>query len=166
VPVLRRRVQTLERRVAQSTGPAAPSRGTPTSVPALRATPASVPARRTPASTPAISARATPTPTPAVRTIPPGHGPSPGRAPPMRPDARPIKKANTVDLLEDPETRELMLGQFWQFEGVNGVAIISSTGKVASFSRASRGWPLHDVGSGNDSDAGPACEALCGAFEL
>jgi predicted regulator of Ras-like GTPase activity (Roadblock/LC7/MglB family) len=23
-----------------------------------------------------------------------------------------------------------MLGQFWQFEGVNGVAIISSTGKV------------------------------------
>src|SRR5690606_18104255 len=130
VPVLRRRVQTLERRVAQSTGPAAPSRGTPTSVPALRATPASVPARRTPASTPAISARATPTSTPAVRTIPPGHGPSPGRAPPMRPDARPIKKANTVDLLEDPETRELMLGQFWQFEGVNGVAIISSTGKV------------------------------------
>lgn len=33
-------------------------------------------------------------------------------------------------LLDDPETRELMLGQFFEFEGVNGVAIISSTGKV------------------------------------
>lgn len=133
VPVLRRRVQTLERRVAQPTGPATPSRHTPTSVPALRHTPASVPARFTPASTPAIPSRATPTSTPAVRTttIPPGYGPTSTRsAPPVRPDARPIKKANTVDLLEDPETRELMLGQFWQFEGVNGVAIISSTGKV------------------------------------
>nr|WP_263430295.1 DUF4388 domain-containing protein [Nannocystis pusilla] len=133
VPVLRRRVQTLERRVAQPAMPT-PARGTPTSVPALRATPASVPARHTPASIPAVPARATPTSIPAVRTttIPPGHGSvaARGAAPPPRPDARPIKKANTVDLLEDPETRELMLGQFWQFEGVNGVAIISSTGKV------------------------------------
>jgi len=135
VPVLRRRVQTLERRVAQPPMPT-PARGTPTSVPALRATPASVPVRHTPASIPAVPARATPTSIPAVRTttIPPGPGPIAARGaaapPPPRPDARPIKKANTVDLLEDPETRELMLGQFWQFEGVNGVAIISSTGKV------------------------------------
>jgi hypothetical protein len=88
-----------------------------------------MPARGTPASTPAVS-RGTPTSMPAVR---PSAGPAaatrttPG---PGRTDRPPIKKANTVDLLEDPETRELMLGQFWQFEGVNGVAIISSTGKV------------------------------------
>ncbi|MFZ6185547.1 response regulator [Nannocystis pusilla] len=134
VPVLRRRVQTLERRVAQPVSPT-PARGTPTSVPALRATPASVPVRATPASIPAVPARATPTSIPAVRTttIPPGQNSAAARGPaaqPARSDARPIKKANTVDLLEDPETRELMLGQFWQFEGVNGVAIISSTGKV------------------------------------
>lgn len=119
VPVLRRRVQTLERRVAQTVTPSVPSRHTPS--------------RITPISTPAVSSRATPTSSPAVRTstLPPGHSPSTGRgAPPPRSDARPLKKANTVDLLEDPETRELMLGQFWQFEGVNGVAIISSTGKV------------------------------------
>ncbi|WAS94115.1 response regulator [Nannocystis punicea] len=134
VPVLRRRVQTLERRVAQPAMPT-PARGTPTSVPALRATPASVPARHTPASIPAVPARATPTSIPAIRTntIPPGQSSVAARGAPAQParnDARPIKKANTVDLLEDPETRELMLGQFWQFEGVNGVAIISSTGKV------------------------------------
>jgi CheY-like chemotaxis protein len=132
VPIARRRVQTLNRVIERSTPvstPAIPSRHTPTSVPALRATPASVPARATPASTPAVS-RGTPTSMPAVR---PSVGPAaaarttPG---PGRHDRPPIKKANTVDLLEDPETRELMLGQFWQFEGVNGVAIISSTGKV------------------------------------
>ncbi len=33
-------------------------------------------------------------------------------------------------LFEDPDTRAVMLEQFWQFEGINGVAIISSTGKV------------------------------------
>lgn len=133
VPTARRRVQTLNRvveRVTPVSSPAVPSRHTPTSVPALRATPASTPARATPASTPAVS-RHTPTSIPAVRNQP-GQAqtrPTPGG----RPDAHtrpPIKKANTVDLLEDPETRELMLGQFWQFEGVNGVAIISSTGKV------------------------------------
>lgn len=37
---------------------------------------------------------------------------------------------SATGLLDDPETRELMLGQFFEFEGVNGVAIISSTGKV------------------------------------
>ncbi len=38
--------------------------------------------------------------------------------------------AEASGLLDDPETRELMLGQFFEFEGVDGVAIISSTGKV------------------------------------
>ncbi len=33
-------------------------------------------------------------------------------------------------LFEDPDMRDVMLEQFWQFEGINGVAIISSTGKV------------------------------------
>ncbi len=37
---------------------------------------------------------------------------------------------SATSMLDDPETRELMLGQFFEFEGVNGVAIISSTGKV------------------------------------
>lgn len=117
VPVFRRRVQTLERVVGRPTPVSTPAigRATPTSVPAVRANQG----RFTPSSTPAVgspSARATPAP---------GRG-----APATRADAKPIKKASTVDLLEDPETRELMLGQFWQFEGVNGVAIISSTGKV------------------------------------
>lgn len=51
----------------------------------------------------------------------PVHEPAPERAPPK-------KGAN--DLFDDPETREALLGQFWQYEGVDGVAIISSTGKV------------------------------------
>ena len=137
VPVLRRRVQTLERVVGRPTPvsmPAVGARVTPVSMPAVgarstypgapaRSTPASMPATRaTPTSMPA--ARATPTSTPVPRPTAPGH------RPPARPDARPIKKAASVDLLDDPETRDLMLGQFWQFEGVNGVAIISSTGKV------------------------------------
>lgn len=33
-------------------------------------------------------------------------------------------------IFEDADTRAVMLEQFWQFEGINGVAIISSTGKV------------------------------------
>lgn len=33
-------------------------------------------------------------------------------------------------IFEDPDTRQVMLEQFWEFEGINGVAIISSTGKV------------------------------------
>ncbi|MEX1363962.1 MAG: response regulator [Nannocystaceae bacterium] len=33
-------------------------------------------------------------------------------------------------MFEDPDMRQVMLEQFWQFEGINGVAIISSTGKV------------------------------------
>ncbi len=35
-----------------------------------------------------------------------------------------------INLFDDPETRALMLGQFWEFENVQGVAIMSSTGKV------------------------------------
>jgi CheY-like chemotaxis protein len=33
-------------------------------------------------------------------------------------------------IFDDADTRAVMLEQFWQFEGINGVAIISSTGKV------------------------------------
>ncbi|MBL4686185.1 MAG: response regulator [Nannocystaceae bacterium] len=33
-------------------------------------------------------------------------------------------------IFEDPDTRQVMLEQFWEFDGINGVAIISSTGKV------------------------------------
>ncbi len=33
-------------------------------------------------------------------------------------------------IFDDPDTRSGMLDQFWQFDGINGVAIISSTGKV------------------------------------
>jgi len=33
-------------------------------------------------------------------------------------------------IFDDPDMRQVMLEQFWQFEGINGVAIISSTGKV------------------------------------
>jgi CheY-like chemotaxis protein len=33
-------------------------------------------------------------------------------------------------IFEDADTRTVMLEQFWQFDGINGVAIISSTGKV------------------------------------
>ena len=33
-------------------------------------------------------------------------------------------------IFDDPDMRAVMLEQFWQFEGINGVAIISSTGKV------------------------------------
>jgi CheY-like chemotaxis protein len=33
-------------------------------------------------------------------------------------------------IFDDPEARDVLLGQFWQYPGVNGVAVISSTGKV------------------------------------
>jgi hypothetical protein len=33
-------------------------------------------------------------------------------------------------MFEDPDMRAVMLEQFWGFDGINGVAIISSTGKV------------------------------------
>lgn len=35
-----------------------------------------------------------------------------------------------VEVMEDPETRQMLLGQFWAFEGVRAVAIVTSTGKV------------------------------------
>ncbi len=43
-------------------------------------------------------------------------------------DASPSSPGHAI--FEDPDTRQVMLEQFWQFEGINGVAIISSTGKV------------------------------------
>jgi CheY-like chemotaxis protein len=52
------------------------------------------------------------------------------RAPPPPPPPPPEPQNSATGLLDDPETRELMLGQFFEFEGVDGVAIISSTGKV------------------------------------
>ena len=52
------------------------------------------------------------------------------RAPPPPPPPPPEPQNSAMGLLDDPETRELMLGQFFEFEGVDGVAIISSTGKV------------------------------------
>ena len=52
------------------------------------------------------------------------------RAPPPPPPPPPESQTSATGLLDDPETRELMLGQFFEFEGVDGVAIISSTGKV------------------------------------
>lgn len=96
VPVVRRKVQTLERVVSK-----------PQTQPVLLAQPATPPVRPTPSRAPtAATAAATEAP--------------PARAP---------KKAAS-DLFDDPETREALLGQFWQYEGVDGVAIISSTGKV------------------------------------
>jgi CheY-like chemotaxis protein len=83
VPVMRRKVQTLERVISR-----------PHTQPQMPVQPAAVPPPRR-------------------------------REPP--PKTQP-KKAN--DLFDDPETREALLGQFWQYEGVDGVAIISSTGKV------------------------------------
>lgn len=35
-----------------------------------------------------------------------------------------------AEVMEDPETRQMLLGQFWAFEGVRAVAIVTSTGKV------------------------------------
>jgi hypothetical protein len=52
------------------------------------------------------------------------------RAPPPPPPPPPEPQTSATGLLDDPETRELMLGQFFEFDGVDGVAIISSTGKV------------------------------------
>jgi CheY-like chemotaxis protein len=52
------------------------------------------------------------------------------RSPPPPPPPPPESQTSATGLLDDPETRELMLGQFFEFEGVDGVAIISSTGKV------------------------------------
>lgn len=45
-------------------------------------------------------------------------------------DAAATPGGTGMALLDDPEMRELMLGQFFEYEGVNGVAIVSSTGKV------------------------------------
>ncbi len=139
VPTMKRRaVQTLDKVI----------RSTPVSMPAVGAgkpTPSSTPAAKTASHVPVqapIDRRAdrnTPMSTPATRAgasttagaVPPRSGTQRDSAVTARPGGpKPIQKATTVDLLDDPETRDLMLGQFWQFDGVNGVAIISSTGKV------------------------------------
>jgi CheY-like chemotaxis protein len=61
------------------------------------------------------------------------------RAPPPPPPPAPEPQTSATGLLDDPETRELMLGQFFEFEGVDGVAIISSTGKVLAESMGANG---------------------------
>ena len=45
-------------------------------------------------------------------------------------DSAALSTAAGHAIFDDPDTRTGMLDQFWQFEGINGVAIISSTGKV------------------------------------
>jgi predicted regulator of Ras-like GTPase activity (Roadblock/LC7/MglB family) len=136
VPLMKRRpaVTTLDKVIA---------RATPVSLPAVNPNLGPSSGRPTPVST--RTAPQTPVPAPIERrdrdrntpTSTPASRPPSGRTGTQRdattaprPGTKPIQKATTVDLLDDPETRDLMLGQFWQFEGVNGVAIISSTGKV------------------------------------
>ncbi|MEM6293243.1 MAG: DUF4388 domain-containing protein [Myxococcota bacterium] len=51
-------------------------------------------------------------------------------APRPRPEDSQAQMGGGHAVFDDPETRAAMLDQFWQFEGINGVAIISSTGKV------------------------------------
>jgi CheY-like chemotaxis protein len=65
-----------------------------------------------------------------ANAAPPKTASPPAAAP--RPAAPPSasQSMSQASLLEDPEMRELMLGQFFEFEGVDGAAIISSTGKV------------------------------------
>lgn len=135
-------VPTMKRRPAVTTLDKVIGRPTPVSLPAVnpnlgstgRATPVSTrTAPQTPIPAPIERRdRSTPASNPAsARSSGPASRPAGPRDPaPVRPGTKPIQKATTVDLLDDPETRDLMLGQFWQFEGVNGVAIISSTGKV------------------------------------
>ncbi|HWB76597.1 MAG TPA: response regulator [Nannocystaceae bacterium] len=49
---------------------------------------------------------------------------------PSAEDSAAMSTAAGHAIFDDPDTRSVMLDQFWQFEGINGVAIISSTGKV------------------------------------
>ncbi|MBC8067999.1 MAG: hypothetical protein IAG13_06660 [Deltaproteobacteria bacterium] len=49
---------------------------------------------------------------------------------PSAEDSAAMSTAAGHAIFDDAETRSVMLDQFWQFEGINGVAIISSTGKV------------------------------------
>ncbi len=65
-------------------------------------------------------------PTPAVTSAARATSPTSTGIPSQVPD----NSSTALSLLDDPETRDLMLGQFFQFEGVNGAAIISSSGKV------------------------------------
>jgi hypothetical protein len=129
VPTMKRRpaVQTLDKVIGRPTPVSMPAVGS--RVPPVTPVPTRVAERGTPTHGERRDPGGRPTPAPAPArthtTRPPVQ-----REPVARPGAKPIQKATTVDLLDDPETRDLMLGQFWQFDGVNGVAIISSTGKV------------------------------------
>jgi CheY-like chemotaxis protein/translation initiation factor IF-1 len=122
----------------------------PAPVPAPGLTPGRGPASPTPASAPtaraqvATSAASAAPARPRVATPPAAAAAIPGRSPTTAvgdarlpssaaigaPSQVPETSSTALSLLDDPETRDLMLGQFFQFEGVNGAAIISSSGKV------------------------------------
>jgi CheY-like chemotaxis protein len=65
--------------------------------------------------------------------------PPPAVSAPPATEPTPEQSVTGMGLLDDPETRELMLGQFFEYEGVNGVAIVSSTGKVLAEDMRSNG---------------------------
>ncbi len=112
--------------------------------PAVPATPAT-------AATPAAAAPTDAAPAPTVRKRSTGvtgldepTHPFPKGRPPSKPEPVAMGESSLVSpedsaamstaaghaIFDDPDTRSGMLDQFWQFEGINGVAIISSTGKV------------------------------------
>lgn len=82
-----------------------------------------------PRDAPTVRTATPPTPTGPFRTVP--RAPTPKETPAItEPDASESGTLAGHAIFEDPDTRQAMLEQFWQFEGINGVAIISSTGKV------------------------------------
>jgi CheY-like chemotaxis protein/predicted regulator of Ras-like GTPase activity (Roadblock/LC7/MglB family) len=88
------------------------------------------------ADTAPVAAPVAPPPTPAPKQEEPESPaePSPETSPEQRASSEEQTAAYASGashaVFEDPDMRNVMLEQFWQFEGVNGVAIISSTGKV------------------------------------
>lgn len=76
-----------------------------------------------PAVPPPVPARPPPRPQPVLQPTT-----DPGLTPTATDGGNPGLAGHAI--FEDPDTRQVMLEQFWQFEGINGVAIISSTGKV------------------------------------
>ncbi|MBX7084638.1 MAG: response regulator [Nannocystaceae bacterium] len=101
--------------------------------------PAAAPAPAEPAPTPAVRKRST-----GVTGLDEPTHPFPKGRPPSKPEPVAMGESSLVSpedsaamstaaghaIFDDPDTRSGMLDQFWQFEGINGVAIISSTGKV------------------------------------
>lgn len=82
-----------------------------------------------PRDAPTVRTATPPTPTGPFRPVP--RAPTPKETPAVpEPDASESGALAGHAIFEDPDTRQVMLEQFWQFEGINGVAIISSTGKV------------------------------------